>query len=174
MRIFCDVAGVRFLVERAIITTFASTLPPTTDVDGNAIDPSLLSFSIFTDEDQIYTFTAETYPNDLTQDMTEIPYSVYHGGYDFDDARIYFYRTNADGYPTFFTQRIGIQVYYTVDGVKNASNIVYWYLPASAIESINAENVASTIWYNLAGQKLNGKPSVPGIYINGGKKVLVK
>ena len=147
---------------------------PTTDVDGNAIDPSLLSFSIFTDEDQIYTFTAETYPNDLTQDMTEIPYSVYHGGYDFDDARIYFYRTNADGYPTFFTQRIGIQVYYTVDGVKNASNIVYWYLPASAIASINAENVASTIWYNLAGQKLNGKPSVPGIYINGGKKVLVK
>ena len=29
-------------------------------------------------------------------------------------------------------------------------------------------------WHNLSGQKLNGKPSVPGLYIVNGKKVLVK
>lgn len=29
-------------------------------------------------------------------------------------------------------------------------------------------------WYNINGQKLNGVPTVPGIYINGGKKVIVK
>lgn len=29
-------------------------------------------------------------------------------------------------------------------------------------------------WYNLNGQKLNGKPTVPGIYINGNKKVVIK
>ena len=29
-------------------------------------------------------------------------------------------------------------------------------------------------WHNLRGQKLNGKPSVPGLYIVNGKKVLVK
>ena len=32
----------------------------------------------------------------------------------------------------------------------------------------------SNEWYNLNGQKLNGKPVVPGIYINGGKKVIIK
>lgn len=32
----------------------------------------------------------------------------------------------------------------------------------------------SNEWYNLNGQRLNGKPVVPGIYINGGKKVIVK
>ena len=32
----------------------------------------------------------------------------------------------------------------------------------------------SNEWYNLNGQKLNGKPVTPGIYINGGKKVIVR
>ncbi len=32
----------------------------------------------------------------------------------------------------------------------------------------------SNEWYNLNGQKLNGKPVVPGIYINGNKKVVIK
>jgi hypothetical protein len=32
----------------------------------------------------------------------------------------------------------------------------------------------SNDWYNLNGQKLNGKPVVPGIYINGNKKVIIK
>ncbi|MBO4723609.1 MAG: choice-of-anchor J domain-containing protein [Muribaculaceae bacterium] len=32
----------------------------------------------------------------------------------------------------------------------------------------------SNEWYNLNGQKLNGKPTVPGIYINGNRKVVIK
>jgi hypothetical protein len=32
----------------------------------------------------------------------------------------------------------------------------------------------SNEWYNLNGQKLNGKPTAPGIYINGHKKVIIK
>ncbi len=32
----------------------------------------------------------------------------------------------------------------------------------------------SNDWYNLNGQKLNGKPVTPGIYINGNKKVIIK
>ena len=43
----------------------------------------------------------------------------------------------------------------------------------SAISTIAADN-QSNEWYNLNGQKLNGKPVAPGIYINGGKKVVVK
>ena len=43
----------------------------------------------------------------------------------------------------------------------------------SAISTIAADG-QSNEWYNLNGQKLNGKPVVPGIYINGGKKVIIK
>jgi hypothetical protein len=29
-------------------------------------------------------------------------------------------------------------------------------------------------WYDLQGRKLNGQPTVKGVYINGGKKVMIK
>ena len=105
-------------------TRFDFTLP-TTDVDGNPIDPEFISYSIFTDDDQIFTFDAATYDHDLTEDMTEIPYDIFNGGYDFGTNHVYFYRTNT-GYNPLFQDRIGIQVFYTINGVKNASNIVYF------------------------------------------------
>ena len=43
----------------------------------------------------------------------------------------------------------------------------------NAIETIATDNADNT-WYNLQGVKFNGQPSVPGIYINNGKKVIVK
>ena len=43
----------------------------------------------------------------------------------------------------------------------------------SAIETV-ATDKQDNNWYNLQGQKFNGMPSVPGIYINNGKKVIVK
>ena len=46
--------------------------------------------------------------------------------------------------------------------------------PNTAITDITADKSASDIWYNLVGMKLIGKPSVPGIYINNGKKVVIK
>lgn len=55
---------------------FGFTLP-TKDVAGNPIDDEKLSYSIYTDNDQLFTFDAETYSDDLTEDMTEIPYSIY-------------------------------------------------------------------------------------------------
>ena len=42
-----------------------------------------------------------------------------------------------------------------------------------AISTIAVDS-QSNDWYNLNGQKLNGKPVAPGIYINGGKKVIIK
>ena len=42
-----------------------------------------------------------------------------------------------------------------------------------AISTIDVDS-KSNDWYNLNGQKLNGKPVVPGIYINGNKKVVIK
>ena len=43
----------------------------------------------------------------------------------------------------------------------------------TGIENITVDN-QSNEWYNLNGQKLNGKPVTPGIYINGNKKVIVR
>ena len=43
----------------------------------------------------------------------------------------------------------------------------------TGIDNITVDN-QSNEWYNLNGQKLNGKPVTPGIYINGNKKVIVR
>ena len=43
----------------------------------------------------------------------------------------------------------------------------------TAISNISTDNADNT-WYNLQGVKLGGKPVAPGIYINGGRKVVVK
>lgn len=44
----------------------------------------------------------------------------------------------------------------------------------TGINSIGVDGYDNNAWYNLNGQKLNGKPTVPGIYINGNKKVVVR
>jgi hypothetical protein len=119
---------------------FGFTLP-TKDVAGNPIDDEKLSYSIYTDNDQLFTFDAETYSEDhLTEDLTEIPYSIYKNAWDFYEGAVYFYRTNEGDNPL-FTNRIGIQVHYTVDGVKNSSEIVYLYpFPAVAVNFVNNED----------------------------------
>ena len=43
----------------------------------------------------------------------------------------------------------------------------------TAITDINSDSKDNT-WYNIQGMKLQGVPTVPGIYINGGKKVVIK
>ena len=115
------------------------------DIHGVPIEPQYVSYSIFTDDDQIFTFDAETYSSDFAEDVTEIPYT--HSGWDVNYNSAYFYRTNAEGYDRFFNNRIGIQVYYTVDGVKNESNIVYYNLPSFADYGIPA-NPTVDGWYD--------------------------
>ncbi|MDY6292918.1 MAG: hypothetical protein SPL78_02285 [Bacteroidales bacterium] len=51
--------------------------------------------------------------------------------------------------------------------------VEFIYYAPTAIESISTEKADNT-WYNMQGVKFNGKPAVPGIYINGGKKVIVR
>ncbi len=43
----------------------------------------------------------------------------------------------------------------------------------TAITTIAVDS-KSNDWYNLNGQKLNGQPTAPGIYINNGRKVVIK
>jgi hypothetical protein len=43
----------------------------------------------------------------------------------------------------------------------------------TAIKAMQKED-AKTVWYNMNGQKLNGRPTLPGVYVMNGKKVLIK
>ena len=139
------------------LSRFYFTLPKT-DVDGNMIDPEHVSYSVYVDNGngpELFTFDAATYSYDLTEDLTEIPYSIYGGGYDFRNGYVYFYRTNAEGFDPLFTQNIGIQAHYTVDGVKNSSDIVWLYDVESGVNEMNADKaVASVRYYNVAGQQI--------------------
>ena len=44
----------------------------------------------------------------------------------------------------------------------------------TGIDTIEAAETNSNVWYNLAGMKLNGQPTERGIYINNGKKVVIR
>ena len=126
------------------------------DVDGNPLDPDGLTYSIFTDEDQLFTFDYDTYgPNNgFETDMTEIPYG--YSGYDFYLRRVYFYRTNMGDNP-FFSWRIGIQLNYTVEGVTNKSDIVYLevYPKPTAVDEVSTgKTVAGVRYFNMAGQEM--------------------
>ena len=153
---------------------------PTTDVDGNMIDPEYLSYSIFTDDDELFTFPAEDYTyDDLTEDITEVPYWLYSSAVDFHNNYVYLYRTNEGDNPL-FEHRIGIQVYYTVDSpetkapIRNESNIVYYELPTTGISSVKAELDLNAPIYNIMGQKMKSGNLPAGVYIQNGKKFIVK
>ena len=122
------------------------------DVDGNPMNPDHLTYSIFTDDDVIFTFDTDTYGYDLDEATTEIPYGF--SGYDFYSHRVYFYRTNAVGYDTFFKARIGMRLNYHVGEDVYSSSIVYWYLPTAVDEINTGKTIANVEYYNIAGQKV--------------------
>jgi hypothetical protein len=132
---------------------------PTTDVNGNPINPENLSYSIYLDDDQLFTFDSWDYYYDIDQDMTVIPYSIYSDGYDITDHCVYIYGTNNSDWPI-FTWRIGIKVYYTVGSITNESDIVYLEVfpnpdPDTAVSELNAvKSVADVRYYNMAGQEI--------------------
>ena len=125
------------------------------DVDGNELHADKVTYSIYTDQDKLFTFDLATYgaANGFDEDMTEIPYG--YSGADFYLRRVYFYRTNSGDNPL-LDWRIGIQVHYTVDGVRNSSDIVYLEVfPQSGIESVQpGKTVVAERYYNVAGQQV--------------------
>ncbi len=131
---------------------------PNTDVDGNAIYPEFLSYSVFVDNGngpEKFVFPAASYTYDLYEDIDEVSYNLYTYGVDFRNYAVYMYRTNAEGFEPLFTNNIGIQVYYTVDGVRNASEIVWLYDTPSSVNEMNAgKTVASVRYFNVAGQEM--------------------
>ena len=130
---------------------FAFTLP-STDVNGNPLDMHNVSYRIYTDDDQVFTFDAETYWLDISEDITEVPYWLWSNGLDFWEGKVFFYRTNMSDNPL-FTWRIGIQVVYTMGGVINVSDIVYLDLDA-VNETFANKTVADVRYYSMTGQEI--------------------
>ena len=94
-----------------------------TDVDGYGLEETGYSYSIYTDNGKLFTFEAINYG--LQEDVTEVTFDMWQDNYELRPNCIYFYRTNAEGFEPFFNWRIGIQLHYTCNGVKQSSNIVY-------------------------------------------------
>ena len=138
---------------------------PTTDVDGNMLDPEYISYALWINDGfgntYQYTFPAAVYTYDLTEDIDEVTYDIYSNAVDFKNYYVYMYRTNMNDNPLFVRDEehngnIGIQVFYTVDGVKNASEDIAWlYEVPSSVNEMNAgKTVANVRYFNVAGQEM--------------------
>ncbi len=52
--------------------------------------------------------------------------------------------------------------------------LVITKIDPTAVTDIETAKAQDNTWYNIQGMKINGTPSTPGIYINAGKKVVIK
>ena len=93
---------------------------PTVDTEGNFINPNDLYYRIYFDDDELFTFGPDEYPQ-ITEYMTDVPY-YYTDGYDMGvgGATIYFYETGF--------HRVGIQSVFRGGGEEHVSDIVYMEL----------------------------------------------
>lgn len=108
------------------------------------LDPEKVSFSIFTDNDKIFTFTPEAFPGQVNEPLTQFPYNGILENGNIGNWDIHFDGlTNEveEGEDPFFTWRIGIQTQYTDAGQTNSSDIVYMEIYPQLQE---AKNVTST------------------------------
>ena len=134
-------------------------------------------FSVYVDNGngaELFHFTGDDYTYDLAydDDITEVPYILYSSAVDFRDYFVYMYRTNEPGYEPLFTENIGIQAFYTVNGEKNASDIVWLYeAPHVNVNELNAgKTVANVRYFNVAGQEMaqpNGMTIMVTTYTDG-------
>ena len=103
------------------------------DVDGNYLDSDKVSFSIFTDNDQVFTFTPEMF-DQVDEPTTQFPYNArsYSGDVGMTDIHFNDLTNDINGLveigvdiERFFDWRIGIQTIYTDGGQESKSDIVY-------------------------------------------------
>lgn len=102
-------------------------------VDNSILEPENVSFSVYTDDDKIFTFTPEMF-DQVDEPVTQFPYSsVTAYGYvgfsyiDFEGLTNHVDVLAEEGIEMdpFFNWRIGIQTQYTKDGQTTSSDIVY-------------------------------------------------
>ncbi len=139
---------------------------PVFDVDGNFIDPAKLSYMVYVDDDQPFTFRTEMYPL-MKENMVEIPYN-YTDGYSIGPKA-----TGFELYEGGFN-RIGLQSIYRGGGEEHRSNIVY-HTTTVGIENtpyISESTNHDSAVYDLSGRRVANPKK--GLYIKNGKKYLKK
>ena len=62
----------------------------------------------------------------------------------------------------------------TSDGAKAQSLTIVFAIGTTGIKSVSSDSNVQNDWFSLDGTRLSGKPSQPGIYVNGKKKIVIK
>ena len=62
----------------------------------------------------------------------------------------------------------------TSDGAKAQSLTIVFAIGSTGIKSVSSDSNVQNDWFSLDGTRLSGKPSQPGIYVNGKKKIVIK
>ena len=62
----------------------------------------------------------------------------------------------------------------TSDGAKAQSLSIVFAIGTTGINSVSSDSNVQNDWFSLDGTRLSGRPSQPGIYVNGKKKIVIK
>ena len=149
--------------DEIIWKSFTFTVP-TTDTEGNYINPEKLAYRIWVD-DKPFVFNPDVYTG-LPESTTDIPlnfsnlYNIIYveGNYDYMKT-VYFYSDLNN-----LENRIRLQSVYTVDGKARYSNLISEESTGVQAMRTNENKVVSTTYYDLSGCQV-GKPSHNGMYI---------
>lgn len=134
--------------------------------DYTVLDRDKVTYSVFTDLDEIFEFTPEEFPREdeygWILPSTEVPFN-YHG-FNFLWCEIHFpHRSNTtEGQEPFFQWRIGLRMNYREGNQVSYSNIVYWEIcdkPVTMLGDVNGDglvnisDITALINYLLSGTK---------------------
>ena len=89
------------------------------------LDPTKLTYSLFTDNDEIFVFTPEEFPNNFTENVTEIPYGYAGGQFLAPEVHFPHHSNITEGQERWFNWRIGMRANYRDGDQVTYSDIVY-------------------------------------------------
>ena len=94
-----------------------------------------------------------------------------------DDTKLYLSSGNMLYWPNAAMRINAFRAYFQLNLNSNVRGFSMAFLDneeATGIESVNSSRYDSDAWYTLDGRKINGKPAMSGMYINNGRKVVIK
>ena len=149
---------------------------PAVGSNGEDLNLNKLFYTIWIEKDgeqQPYTFTAEAYSYDFSEDVVEVPYTYDGEDFYYGGEVVYFEEEIAE-FQTW--TKIGIQSIYYGGGERHASNVVWMdnsQYEATGISNINADlKAGKAVIYNINGQRLDTPRK--GLNIINGRKVVMK
>ena len=167
-----ETVTLNFTAEGAVTTLTAGTpYIIMWEADDNIVDP------VFTGVTINKTQNSETF--DLGEEMS----ITFKGTYtkttftEADNSILFVGADNKLNYPLAGATIGAFRSYFTLEGITSEGSGVKFFTSfgdddATAIANIDGKD--NSDWYDLSGRKLASKPSVKGIYVNGGRKVTVK